>query len=200
MNIMINKLNTACLFHAVNQWDETITKMMCTHYFAFINAKYNWVIKSFTEDDIKASAKLAYDLWTFDYEKWGKLSDWVTWVIRYLKEVKWINCNLLTITSDWEAREMLEKWYAVWLWIKVNNKFYPDKVDWKLDLLDYKGYRWNIWHATNVIKWTCRWKFDCTDNWEEMFLDSYFWKSSTYKCNIKEVFQDIDMTTKFVLF
>lgn len=200
MKIEINKLNTTCVFHDVNQWDELITRMACTHYFAFINAKYNWVIADFTENDIKISIEKAFSDWTFDYKKWWRLSDWIESVIRYLKEVKWVICNLATLYSDKEVEEMLDKWYAVWVWIGVNNKFYTDKQDGKLDLLDYVNYKGSIGHATNLIKWTCRGKFDCADNGKEMFLDSYFWKDSTYECNIKEVLEDIDYPTKYIIF
>lgn len=196
MKTIWKKNNTACLFHDVNQWDEKLTKMMCTIYFGFINAKYNWVIKDFTEKEIKAVAEEQYEKGRFSYERWGRLNDGINAVFDYLNS-KWYTCNLTSLKNDREAKEWLERWYAVWLWISVDSKkFYQDKKDWKLDLLDYKWYKGNVWHATNLIKWTERGKIK---NWEEFFLDSYFWKSSIYKCDIDEVFEDIDMSTKRIL-
>lgn len=198
MRIKSNKLNTDCLFHGVNQWDETLTRMMCTRYFAFINAKYNWVIKSFTEQDIKDCAEEDYNNWTFDYRDWWTLQSGAESVQEWLQVNKWVTCDLIVTTNDIEVYDYLDRGYAVWLWIAVNSLFYSDKKDWKLDLVDYVWYKWNIGHATNIIKWTCRGAFDCTDNGNESILDSYFGKSATYKCNIKEILQDIDMNTKYI--
>ena len=194
------KTNTVCHFHWVNQWDEEITEMMCTMYFVFINAKYNGVIKSFTEDDIKKATRKQFDLWKFSYEDGWRLDYWIEWGIDYIKNEMWIECNLATFTKDSDLDDWLDRWFAVWIGIKVNSKFLEDKKDWELDLLDYKGYKWNIGHATNIIRWMCRWADSCDTKWKEMFLDSYFVKNSTYKCNIKEVLEDIEMTTKYIIF
>ena len=199
METIHNKLNTACLFHDVNQWDEEITKMMCTIYFGFINAKYNWIIKSFTEDDIKEVAKSQHEKWLFDYKKWGYLSHWIKAVYEWLNE-NWYSCNLSRTKDDIKVIDWLERWYSVWLWIKVDAaKFYQDKQDGKLDKDNYEDYKWNDGHATNLIIWTSRWTFSSSSDWKEMFLDSYFTKSSTYECDINEVLEDIDMTTKYII-
>ena len=194
------KNNTACRFHDVNQNDENISKMMCTIYYAFINAKYNWVIKSFTEDGIKNLASRQFSLWKFSYENGWRLDYWLHAVIDYIKTDMGIECNLATFTKDSDLEDWLNRWFAVWIGIKVNKTFLQDKKDWKLDLLDYKGYKWNIWHATNIIRWMCRWEDVCSTKWKEMFLDSYFVKNSTYECDIKEVLSEIEMETKYIIF
>jgi hypothetical protein len=199
MEIIRKKLNKSCMFHWVNQWDEKLTKMMCTIYFWFINAKYNWVIKLFTEDNIKEVAKTQFNKWLFSYKNWGKLSDWIKAVFGWLND-NWYDCNLWNTKKDSEVKDWLNRWYAIWLWIYVNKTFYNDKLDWSLDLEDYNKYKGTIWHATNLIKWTCRWKFDCESNWKEMFLGSYFSKGSTYKCNIDKVLENIDMDTKYCIY
>ena len=199
MTYIMNKLNTSCLFHDVSQWDERITRNMCTIYYVFINAKYNWVIKDFTEDDIKTVAKSQADKGLFDYNKWAYTYHSTLAVIEYLKN-KWITCNLFYTKRDSEVYDYLDRWYAVWVWLMINKKFIKDRADGSLDLSDYSMYQWSIWHATNLIKWTCRGKFDCEDNGKEMFLDSYFTKNSTYTCDIKKVLENIDQATKYVIF
>jgi len=198
METIYKKLNKACLFHDVNQKDEVITKMMCPIYFGFINAKYNWIIDGFNEDDIKEVAEKLNKAWKFSYKDWGYLSHWITAVYDHLND-NWYDCNLSRTKNDSEVKEWLNRWYAVWLGIKVNNNFYKDTKDGKIDTIDYKELKGNIWHATNIIKWTCRGKFDCTDNWKEMILDSYFIKGSTYTCNIDEVLAELDMETKYII-
>jgi len=199
MESIRKKLNKACFFHDVNQWDEEMTRMMCTIYFWFINAKYNWVIPEFTEDDIKEVAKTQHDKWLFSYENWGKLSDWIFAVYDRLNE-KWYDCDIEWTKNDTEAKNRLKRWYAVWLGINVDASiFYQDKLDWKLDATNYQDYKWDDGHATNIIIWTSRWTFSSESDWKEMFLDSYFTKSSTYECNIDEVLQNVDMATKYII-
>lgn len=200
MDYKFNKINTACLFHDVNQWDEKITKNMCTFYAPFINAKYNGVIKDFTEDDIKAVAEMQYKKGLFSYENGWYGSHWVNAVIDYLKEVKWINCNLATCSNDKELKDWYDRWYGVILWIWVNSTFYYDKADGSLDLTDYSKYKWTANHFTNFIKWTCKWKYNCETNWKEMLLDSYFNWNSTYECNIEDLISSVDMPTKYIIF
>jgi len=193
------KTNTACLFHSVNQWDETISRMMCTIYFWFINAKYNGVIKDFTEADILKVAERQVKAWKFNYTTWWKLVDWIEAVVNYITNDLKTPCNLWSTDSDIEAMDWINRWFAVWIWIKVNKTFLEDRKDWKLNTLDYKDLKWDMWHATNIAKYNCRW-LQCSDIWKEFFLDSYFVSDSTYSCNIKEVLEDIEMITKFVIF
>ena len=192
--------NTACLFHDVNQWDETISKMMCTIYFAFINAKYNWVIESFTEDEIKLVAERQYNRWLFSYTEGGWLSNGADAVHSYIKNDLWIPCNLLKTAYDVTVMDFIKKWYAVGIGIKANSKFIQDKKDGVLDEEDYLSYLWDKFHATNFIEWTCRWEFNCEDNEKQYFLDSYFKKSAIYQCNIAQVLEDIDMNNKYILY
>ena len=193
------KTNKVCLFHDKNQGDEEITRMMCTIYFAFINAKYNGVIQEFTEDQIKEVAKRQYEKWEFDYQKWAYLSKSVNSVYDYIRNDMGIECSLGMTKLDSEALDWIERGFAVWIGIKVNNIFYNDKLDGKLDMADYQVYKWEMGHATNIIKWNCR-GGECSDMGTEYILDSYFTKNSLYECNIKEVLEDIAMTTKYVIF
>ena len=193
------KTNKVCLFHDVNQWDDQLTRMMCTLYFVFINAKYNGVIKSFTEDDINIVANRQASIGKFDYEEWGDLSDGIEAVVEYIKTDMWIECSLWIFKQDAELKDWLDRWFAVWLWIKVNSTFYNDKLDGKLDMKDYQAYKGNTGHATNILKYNCR-GLECSDMDKEYFLDSYFSKSSIYECNIKEVLEDIAMPTKYIIF
>ena len=193
------KTNKVCLFHDVNQWDEIITKMMCSIYAPFINAKYNWVISDFSEKDIKAVAKIQHEAWKFDYKLWAYSKDSVPAVVDYIKNTMWVECNLAVSKNDSELTEWINRWFATMLGLKVNRSFYNDKLDGKLDAMDYASYKWDTWHFTNIIKYNCRGK-ECEDMGQEYILDSYFWKSSIYKCNIKEILKNIDMRTKYIIF
>lgn len=199
MKIQSNKINRVCLFHDKNQWDEKLTRMMCSFYAPMINAKYNWAIKDFTESDIKAIAEIQIKAWKFSTTLWGKWEDGVLAVQKYLKDVKWIETTLITLENDVEAKEWIDRWFAVLLWIKVNNLFFPDSKDWRIDEIEYSKLKWNIGHFTNMIKWNCRWTDDCSDKWKEFILDSYFIKSSIYEVNHKELLEDLDMPTKYLL-
>lgn len=199
MELKSNKLNKSCLFHSVNQWDETLTRMMCTIYGQFINAKYNGVIKDFTEDEIIKIAEDQYKKWLFDYNKWAYTKHSNQAVLDYF-DSKGIEYTCISTTDDTEALEWIERWYAVGVGISVNSVFLEDKKDGRLDLSDYTKYKGNIGHFTNLIKWTCRWEFNCEENWKEMFLDSYFTNDSTYECDIKKVLKHIDQETKYIIF
>jgi len=60
MKTIFRKINKACKFNITNQYDEKITSYMCTIYSPFINAKYNGIIKDFTEDMIKEVAEIQF--------------------------------------------------------------------------------------------------------------------------------------------
>lgn len=193
------RLNRACLFHDVNQWDEKLTSYMCTIYWMFINAKYNWVITDFSEDEIIAIAESQAAIWKFDYNKWAFTIDSNKAVLDYF-DSKGIEYTCLSTTNDTEVIEWVERWYAVGTWIKINSTFLEDKKDWKLDLEDYSKYIWGIGHFTNLIQWTARGEFTWSDNGKEMFLDSYFTDNSTYECDIDKVLKELDQNTKYIIF
>jgi len=188
--------NRACLFHDLNQWLEKETKMFCTILWMFINAKYNGVIWNFTMDEVKAIAKSQNLQWEFDYKNWAYTKDSNDAFLEYL-DSKGIEYNCLVTKDDTEVLEWIERWYAVWIGIWVNNKFLNDRKDGKIDWFDYSEFKWNIGHFCNFAKWTARWTI--TD-WKEMCIDSYFVTNSTYDCDIKKVLQEIDQSTKYIIF
>ena len=192
-------INKACYFHDVNQWDEEKTRYLCSIYFWFINAKYNWAIKHFTEDDIKEVAQLEVEKGLLDYKKWWVFLDGIKAVHQWLLK-KWYNCHLWWWQDDNETNEWINKWYAVWVWLGVNSRFYKDKLDGQLDNINYNKYKWDIWHSTNIIKWNCRGTMECSDLWKEYILDSYFVKSCIYNCNIQKVLEKLAMNTKYIIF
>lgn len=199
MRINQDKLNTACNFHSVNQGDEKLTRMMCTIYAPFINARYNGVIKGFTEQDIKDVAEICNKKWTFSYTNGGYGSDWVYAFQEWLLKEQGIRCTVISTKDDTEALKWTERWYATLLGIKYNSYFAKDIKDGKIDTKDYKDLRWKNGHFTNVIKWTSRGEFNSSEDGKEMFLDSYFITNSTYECDLKEVFEDLDMPTKYII-
>lgn len=198
--IKSTRLNTACLFHDVNQWDETETRNMCTIYSMFVNAKYNWVIKDFTEDDIKTIAKKQSEIWEFGYN-WGAYTEHSNRAFLDYLDSKGIEYTCVSTKDDTKAYNWIERGYAVAVWIKVNTLFADDRKDWKLDLMDYPKYKWDQGHITNFIKWTARGTFEnSTDIWKESCLDSYFTKTSIFDCDIKKVLKEIDQPTKFIIY
>ena len=199
MIVNSNELNTACNFHDVNQWDETITKQMCTRYAPFINAKYNWVIDSFTEEDIKEVSEIWIANGTFWYDKGWYWKNGVYDFQEWLLNKKWIRCTVLETKDDTEALDWHERGYAVLIWIEYNSEYKNDKKDGKVDWEDYSVFKWDIGHFTNTIKWTSRGQFNGTDDWKEMILDSYFIEGSTYEVDTKKLFNSIDLPTKYVI-
>ncbi len=196
--IKSTRLNKACLFHDVNQWDEKLTRNMCTIYGMFINAKYNGVIKDFTEEEIITIAKKQSDKWEFDYSKWAYTIHSNQAVLDYF-DSKGIEYTCITTKDDSEAYEWIKRGYSVWTWIKVNKEYFNDRKDGALDLEDYSKYKGTIWHFTNFIKWTQRGE-KISDDWKEMCLDSYFTTNSTYKCDIKKVLKELDQPTKYIIY
>ncbi len=192
MRIKRIKENTACLFHDANQADERITRKLCTIYFGFINAKYNGVIKSFTEDQVKEVAAKQVAKGKLSYTTGGALVDWALAVAEYL------NCTLLSTKEDYEVEQWLDKGYAVWLGIRVNGRWSKDFwIDGALDELDYAEYKGGMGHATNFIRWQGRGE-NTASNGEEFVLDSYFVKRAAYKCSIEQILEDVDMFTKYI--
>ena len=193
------KNNTACLFHDKNQWLDTLSYMICTIIWHFINAKYNWVIKDFTMVEVMGVVKSQEEKGEFSYTEWAYTSNSHNAFLEHLKS-KGIECTSETTRDDSEAMEWIEKGYAVWVGISVNNNYWQDRKDWSLELSDYSKYKGSIWHFCNFIKWTCRGKFDCWDNGKEYCLDSYFVESSTYECDIKKVLEQLDQPTKYIIY
>lgn len=197
-----NTLNTDCLFHYTNQWDEQLTRYYCTIYFAFINAKYNGVIKDFTEDEIKEVAEIQKEAGKLK-PKGGKLEDWIYAVRDYL-ERKGIRCNILQTKDNTEVLNWFDRGYAIAHGILINNNLYYDSKDWVINTKNYAEFKGDQWHATNAIKWTER--GENLNRTEEYILDSYFGKqstgnyNSTYRCNFEEVIENIAMPTKYIIF
>ena len=205
MEYQFNKYNKIALFHDLDQSDEVETRMLCTLYAPVINLKYNCGI-IITEEEIKSIAKKQIALWLLDPKEWWKSKDWIKAIYDYVKENAekrgWDIPNLAITKTDSELDIWIELWYAVIIWIKVNGWFYLDaKDDWKLNNFnDYIEYKWTLAHFTNIIRWNGR-NTPSEDNWKEYVLDSFFhllW--ATYECNIKEILEDLDMTTKFIFF
>ena len=206
MEYQINKHNKIALFHDFDQSDEEETRMMCSFYAPAINLKYNcWI--QLTEDDLKLIARKQMTLWDFDAVEWGSWSDWVKAVYDYVKENAegrwWDIPNLATTKTDADLDKWIELWYAIIIWIKVNSEFYKDAIDdWKLNSFnDYLNYKWDLWHFTNVARWTGR-NTESESNWNEFVIDSFFkhFNQATYECEIEEILEDIDMTTKYLFF
>ena len=193
------KNNTACLFHDKNQWLDTLSQMICTIIWQFINAKYNGVIKYFTMLEVMNLAISQEEKGEFSYTNGAYTADSNKAFLEYL-DSKGIEYTCDTTTDDSEAMEWIEKWYAVWVWISVNNNYWQDRKDWSLELNDYSKYKGSIWHFCNFIKWTCIGEFDCWDNGKEYCLDSYFVESSTYECDIKKVLDQLDQNTKYIIY
>jgi len=199
METQFRKINDIALFSAVNQWDDKKSRMYCTIYAPFINAKYNTGIQ-FTEEDIYKVADKQISKWLLSETKWGKLSDWVDAVIEYLEEKHWKKFNLTISKDDTEAQDWLSRGFAVEIGIKVNKEWFPDMSDGKIDKFqDYINYKGNIWHATNICRWIGRGDKNASDYWNEWFLTSYVNKKSFFDADIKEVLEDIEMNTKYII-
>lgn len=196
--IKSTKLNKACNFHDLNQSLEKETKMVCTIAWMFINAKYNWVIVDVTMDEIKAIAKSQSEKGQFDYDD-GAYTIYSNQAVLEYFDSKGVEYTCITTKDDTEVLNWIERGYSVWIGISANKDFFNDRKDWKVDWIDYSKFKWNIGHFTNFIKWTCRGKFDCSDNGKEMCLDSYFVTNSTYECDIKKVLQELDQPTKYII-
>ena len=178
MKYELKSTNDISLFHSLDQWDEKITKMMCTFYSPVINMKYNcWIVM--TEDDIKIIAKRQADKGMFSYTEWGKWLDWIEAVYNYVvensRERGWKIPNLAIFRKEDEAE--LLKWYdrgyASVIGIKVSREFYKDARDWVIDIKDYAGLKGKIGHFTNITKWIGRWDPEVMDYGTELFIDSY---------------------------
>ncbi len=193
------KINDIALFSAVNQWDDEKSRMYCTIYAPFINAKYNcWI--QFTEQDIYEVAYRQIQKWLLSESNWGKISDWVYAVLEYLEEKHWRKFNLTISKSDTEVQDWLSRWFAVEIGIKVNSQWFPDLQDGKIDRFqDYVNYRWDIGHATTIYRWIGRWDELASDYWREGFLTSYVTTKCTFEADIKEVLEDIEMNTKYII-
>jgi len=166
----------------------------------FINAKYNGVIKDFTEEEIITIAKKQSDKWEFNYSKWAYTIHSNNAVLDYFDSIG-VEYTCETTKDDSVALEWISRGYSVWIWIKVNKEYFNDRKDGSLDLEDYSKYKGTQWHFTNVIKWTARGKFKgSSDIGKEMFLDSYFTTNSTYKCDIKKVLKELDQPTKYIIY
>lgn len=204
MKYEMNKVNKICLFHDLNQWDEEITKILCWLYWPSINVKYNlWI--DLNEDDIKIIFRQMEIDWKIIDWVWMLGADWVEYIYQYIKdnhkERGWNIPNLCIMTEDSDVKAWTNKWYSVLIWIKYNDEFIKDIRDFKIDKFeDYKNYKWDNWHFTNLIKYNCR-GWECSDKWREFILDSYFRTGgSWYECSIKEMLEDLDMKTKYVFF
>ena len=201
MNYEFNSINQYCKFHNLNQWDEDITKMMCTYFAPAINLKYNcWI--ELTEKDLKQIALKDFESWKFSYLKWWTGDNWIHSVLNYVIEHsearKWTIPNLIRFDSlDWvRLKKWLKRWYAIVIWINVNSNFYKDVKD---DLTlnnyeDYISYFWKTGHFTNIAKWT-------RANPHDIMIDSYMKKWwSSYKLNIDKVLWKITMRTKYCFY
>ena len=206
MEIILNKVNDIALFAHLNQWDEKITRMMCTFYAPAINLKYNcWI--TLTEEDIKKIAERQNKRGKFSYTEWGYGYDGVDALLEYIRENHeergWNIPNLAKMSSDQEASEWLKRGFSVIIGIKVNKHFYQDKLDGKIDRFeDYSNYEGDIGHFTNLMTWNntrAKWS---ESYWKECIMDSYFTPKDgmLYEADHTEIFKSIDMRTKFVFF
>ena len=200
MKYEFNSINTSLQFHNLNQWDETITKQMCTYYAPAINLKYNcWI--ELTEKDLKTIAKKDAEAGKFWFNKWGYGKTGVKSVYTYVKENAkkrgWKIPNLVTfwMFETWELNKWLERSYASVVWINVNKNFYLDIQDRNINNFeDYVNYVWNRGHFTNIAKWLKGDKHD-------MIIDSYMKKwGSTYRCDIGKLLNKVTMRTKYIFY
>lgn len=211
MKYKFNQNNTIALFNDLNQWDLRLTWFWCSIFAPAINLKYNTGIKLMIEDIIEIwNRQIKRGLLS---KKGGKWEDWVNAVLEYVIENAenrgWEIPNLAVfkIWNKDEISDWIDRGYMVMVWIKVNKTFVKDIKDGIVDLFDdYINYKWeDLAHFTNLTRWKCRFdKNPCWDYNKEQFIDSYAfnkkWNPWTYKCNIKEVLEDIAMPTKYCFF
>jgi len=205
-------INTIALFNDLNQWAEKLTWYWCTLFAPAINLKYNcWIV--LTVEDLTKIWLKQVRLWKLTDKIWWKWIDWINAVYQYVidnAKTRWWTIPNLIEFHKYDTQE-LEKWidrgYMTTIGIKVNKTFIKDAKDGILDMFeDYKNYKWtDLWHFTNITRWKMR--FDWTkwsDYNKEQFIDSYAFNKKgnkwTYKCNIKEVLEDIAMPTKYIFY
>ena len=206
-------INKIALFNTLNQWAEELTWFWCTLFAPAINLKYNCGIE-LTIEDLKIIWNRQIARGKLDPDSWGKGSDWVNAIYEYIienhEEREWKIPNLVKFKQfdTPELMKWIDRGYMAMIWIWVNKAFVKDAMwDGILDLFeDYVNYKWNdLWHFTNITRWKCRFDSDgCSDYWKEQFIDSYAWNKRgnkwIYKCDIKEVIEDIAMTTKYIFY
>lgn len=201
--------NKNALFTTLNQGKKKFTHWACPVFAPAINLKYNCNIK-LEEKDIDIILKQMQLNWKRDPKKWARWSDWVKYVMNYLKANKkrlWIKklpkVIRFTNKKPWNLQEYIKKWYAVLIGIWVSKRFVSDARDWKIeDFNDYKNYKWtSLRHFTNLCRWTWRGTFT-EDKHHDFILDSYSfnvkWNEWLYECNWKEVLEDIAYNTKYL--
>jgi len=218
MKYKFNSINKLALFNSLNQWDNKKQRMMCSFFAPAINLKYNcWI--ELTEDDLmiiaekqsKIKSKREWQEFLFDYKKWWYWEDWVNAILDYVIENSearnWEIPNLAEFKR--EDKNELFKWhergYMAIIGIKVNDEYYEDAKDWLIEEYeDYISYKWDIWHFTNTMIWKCWFSWDCQDYDKEYIVDSYAFNKRDnkwmYECNLKELIEDISMTTKYIFY
>jgi len=214
MKTIFRSLNKIALFNSLNQWALKLTWYWCTIFAPAINLKYNCWIKLTINDIMKIGLKQV-KLWKLIDKVWGKWSDWIYVIYDYIVDNAddrwWKIPNLIEFKNTTKDKKELEKWidrgYMVTIGIKVNKTFIKDARDWDIDLFDdYKDYKWtDLAHFTNITRWKMRFNWTKWSSYnKEQFVDSYAFNKKgnkwIYKCNIKEVLQDIAMPTKYIFY
>jgi hypothetical protein len=205
MKFKFNKINDIALFHNLNQWDEVWSKMCCTYFGPAANLKYNcWI--DISESDIKGIALKKEKEWKFSFKNGWRGSDWIEAILEFVKEnalERWYKVPNLAIfkkEDEVELFDWINRGYAAVIWIKVNKEFYKDSRDGSIDIKDYANLVWWIGHFNCIAKWISRGETNTEEHHKDMFIDNYMEKNSTYKCDIKEVLEDLSMNTKYIFF
>lgn len=204
--------NEIALFHALNQGDKTFQHNLCTIFWPAINLKYNcWI--ELTEEDIEHIANIQLKADKINLKKWGRISDWVEAVHKFLCENEerfWPAPELLSFKKyEVETLEdVLNKWFSIVWGFAVNRQFSKDAQDGLVDeFQDYFKYKWNdIKHCTNFTLWKDRFSSDKDNRSRDFnkFLinDSYFKhkKHWIYEVNAKEMIVDLMYPTCYVFY
>ena len=230
MKIQINKDNSKnFVFHIFDQRKHKKYHYCCSVFAPFVNVTVN-CRKTHNIDLNRNDLDIVIDRMVKDWKllikknskwfAWGKWEDWFFYTLNYIKEQvklwrknedwkEWIVPNYAEFkrqTDDKNLMTFINNWYAILVWMWVNEQFVRDMIDWKIEKYeDYKNYKWDkLKHFTNIWKWLRTWPW-WQRYWEEFMLDNYahnqYWfKWMYWNFNIKEWLEDILYPTKYVFF
>ena len=194
-------------FPVVNQGNEKETRMFCTIYAPYITWYWNswkslWDTEEEIEIEIKRIANIQTQKWLLSKKTGWKWIDWVNALERE-HNVNVIELNKYTDRNT--IKQILSKWWALTIWIKVSKAFFKDSADGKLEdrWADYKQNT-RYWHFTTIV-----WANPDVINFEwwykYAFLDSYAWNKKwrdwVYKFNnLDWLLDSIAMRTLYFIF
>lgn len=169
--------NKIALFPELNQGDVSNQWYLCSLFAPAIAIKYNfWIV--ITEDEIDKIAKEQSRKWLLSYTTWGSALQWILAILSYVntKYKRKFTFESIKNNDYIKINQILETWYALTLWIKVNHVFINDTKDWKIDETNYfKFTTWKTyWHFLNLVKWKDRFSWSKWPDYNKlMIIDNY---------------------------